>query len=61
MVTVIIFFYLVLFFLYDQNLCYCHLGIQSSGNLPLQKAPPLYEGVGSISGIFKIYVCVSLD
>ena len=27
---------------------------------PSQKAP-LYEGVGSISGIFKIYVCVSLD
>jgi hypothetical protein len=28
--------------------------------IPSQKAP-LYEGVGSIPGIFKIYVCVSLD
>jgi hypothetical protein len=31
-----------------------------SGN-PLPKKAPLYEGVGSIPGIFKIYVCVSLD
>jgi hypothetical protein len=38
-----------------------HLGIRPNGNLPPQKASPLYEGVGSIPGIFKIYVCVSLD
>ena len=30
--------------------------------IPLsKKAPPLYEDVGSNLGIFKIYVCVSLD
>ena len=30
--------------------------------IPLpKKVLPLYEGVGSIPGIFKIYVCVSLD
>ncbi len=38
-----------------------HLGIQSSGNPSPQKTPPLYEGVGSIPEIFKIYVCLSLD
>ena len=27
----------------------------------LKKAPPLYEGVGSNPGIFKIYMCLSLD
>ena len=38
-----------------------YLGIRPSGNPPLQKVLPLYEGVGSIPLIFKIYVCVSLD
>jgi hypothetical protein len=33
-----------------------HLGIRPSGNLPPQKVLPLYEGVGSIPEIFKIYV-----
>jgi hypothetical protein len=28
---------------------------------PPKKIQPLYEGVGSIPKIFKIYVCVSLD
>ena len=37
-----------------------HLGIRLSGNSSPQKAL-LYEGVGSIPEIFKIYVCVSLD
>jgi hypothetical protein len=36
-----------------------HLGIRLSGNL--SPKTPLYKGVGSIPGIFKIYVCVSLD
>ena len=38
-----------------------YLGIRPSANPPPQKASFLYEGVGSIFGIFKIYVCVSLD
>ncbi len=38
-----------------------HLSIQLNGNPPLQKAPPLNEGVSLISTIFKIYVCMSLD
>ena len=32
-----------------------HLGIRPSGNPPLQKAPLLYERVGLIPKIFKIY------
>ena len=35
----------------------CHLGIRPSGNPPFQKASLLYEGVGSIPGVFK-YTCV---
>ena len=31
-----------------------HLGIRSSGHSPLQRVPPLHEGVGSILGIHKI-------
>ena len=31
-----------------------HLGIRSSGNPPSQRVPSLFEGVGSIPGIFKI-------
>jgi hypothetical protein len=38
-----------------------HLGICLVVIPPLQKAPSIHEGVGSILGIFKIYVCVSLD
>jgi hypothetical protein len=38
-----------------------HLGIRPSGNPPPQKVLSLYEGVSSIPGIFKIYVCVNLD
>ena len=37
-----------------------HLDIRPSGN-PLPKKIPFYEGVSSILGIFKIYVCVSLN
>ena len=40
---------------------YYHLGIRSSDNLPPKKTTPLYEGIGSIPDIFKIYVYVSLD
>ena len=35
---------------YDYN---SHLGIQSSDNPLFQKVLPIYEGVGSIPGIFK--------
>ncbi len=38
-----------------------HLGIRPSSNPPLKKTLSLYEGVGLIPGIFKIYVCRSLD
>ena len=37
------------------------LGIWSSDNSPPQKASPFYEGVCSISRIFKIYVYMSLN
>jgi hypothetical protein len=40
---------------------YFHLGIWSSGNFSSQKVSPLYEGVGLIPMIYKIYVCVSLN
>jgi hypothetical protein len=36
-----------------------HLGIRPSGNSPPQKASLIYECVGLIPGIFKIYMCVS--
>ena len=35
----------------------CHLGIRPSSNPHSQKASLLYEGVGSIPGVFK-YMCV---
>jgi hypothetical protein len=35
---------------YDYN---SHLDIQSSDNPPFQKVSPIYEGMGSIPGIFK--------
>jgi hypothetical protein len=38
-----------------------HLGIWSSNNPPSQKVSPLYESIDSISGIFKIYMCISLN
>ena len=38
----------------------CHLDIRSSGNPTLHKVSLLDEGVDSIPGIFKIYVCVNL-
>jgi hypothetical protein len=37
-----------------------HLGIQPSSNLSLQKTSFFYEGMSSIHGILKLYVCVSL-
>jgi hypothetical protein len=37
------------------------LGNSPSGNPPPQIPPPLYDGLSLILGIFKIYVCVSLD
>ena len=33
------------------------MGIRLSGNLSSQKVSSLYEGVGSLPEIFKIYVC----
>ena len=38
-----------------------HLDIWSNGNPPLQKVSFLYESMGSIPKISKIYMCVSLD
>ncbi len=40
-----------------------YLGIRPSSNPSSQKTPLLYEGVGSIPGVFKYTcdVCVSLD
>ena len=37
-----------------------HLGIRLGGNPPSQKALLLYEGVGSIPGVFK-YTCVCVS
>ena len=48
------------FFTFSYLIEVCHLGIRSSGN-SFPKKTPLYEGVGSIPRIFKIYVCVNLD
>ena len=62
MFIVLMFMFIDMLFMFTINTrTIRHLGIQPSSNPPPQKVSPLYEGVGSIPKIFKIYVCINLD
>ena len=62
MFIVLMFMFIDMLFMFTINTrTIHHLGIQPSSNPPPQKVSPLYEGVGLISEIFKIYVCINLD